>query len=160
MTDLELLKKERAELAEVKPEFKPQYGNKHRGGDQFRTQTLREIAEHSNVHEIEIYPNIVSELIERERLDRANAFIKSKLAKLAVGELNELQIDINLVMFDEMIADGEAHVASQEVVVSDNKFEEPVTEVFIPEMAASIPEGVEQVETSTSPTITKKKGKK
>lgn len=158
MNNLEAMKKERAEMAALKPEFKPQYGNKHKGGDQFRTQTLREIAEHSNVHEIEIHPNIVSELIERERLDRANAFIKSKLDKLTIKELNELQIDINLVMFDEMIADGEAHVATQEVAVSDNKFEEPVI-VSDNQFEAPVL-GDEAPLEFIPPTATKKKGKK
>ena len=68
---LEELEKNRAELAEVVPEFKPQYSNKHADGKQYKTQTLREIAEHSNYFKIEIHPNIIDELIARERLDRA-----------------------------------------------------------------------------------------
>lgn len=161
---LEELEKNRAELAEVVPEFKPQYSNKHADGKQYRTQTLREIAEHSNYFKIEIHPNIIDELIARERLERANRFIKGKLEKLTADELNDLQIDINLVMFDQQIERTREQIAaesgpvlvSDEVgespVFSDNKFTEPVIEA-----AASIP----QVETSTTPqTVTKKKGKK
>lgn len=146
---LEELEKNRAELAEVVPEFKPQYSNKHADGKKYKTQTLREIAEHSNYFKIEIHPNIIDELIARERLERANRFIKGKLEKLTADELNDLQIDINLVMFDQQIERTREQIASEVLVVSDNKFAEPVIEE-----AASIP----QVETST--TATKKKGKK
>ena len=148
---LEELEKNRAELAEVVPEFKPQYANKHADGKQYKTQTLREIAEHSNYFKIEIHPNIIDELIARERLERANKFIKGKLEKLTADELNDLQIDINLVMFDQQIERTKEQIAAESgpVLVSDNKFAEPVIEA-----AASIP----QVE--TPPTVTKKKGKK
>lgn len=111
MTDqeyLERLKAERAELAAVVPQFKPQYGTK------YKSHTLREIAQHSNFFEIEIHPNIVSELIDRERLDRANAYVKGQLAKLTTAELNDLQIEVNLMMFDQQIALVEERLKSVE----------------------------------------------
>ena len=101
---LSKLKSEREQLLGLKPEFKPQYGNKH------KTQTMREIAEHSNVFQIEIHPNIVDELIQRERLDRANAFVKSKLAKLTASELADLQVEVQVVMYDQAIEEAERKI--------------------------------------------------
>lgn len=101
---LSKLKSEREQLLGLKPGFKPQYGNKH------KTQTMREIAEHSNVHEIEIHPNIIDELIQRERLDRANAFVKSKLAKLTASELADLQVEVQVVMYDHAIEEAERKI--------------------------------------------------
>ncbi len=150
---LEELEKNRAELAEVVPEFKPQYSNKHADGKQYKTQTLREIAEHSNYFKIEIHPNIIDELIARERLERANRFIKGKLEKLTADELNDLQIDINLVMFDQQIERTKEQISADappiigEAVVSDNKFEEAVV-------------GDEAPQELAPPTVAKKKGKK
>ena len=115
-------KKSRQELADCVPEFKPQYGNK------YKTKTLREIAEHSNFFEIEIHPNIVSELIDRERLERANKFIKGKLEKLTTDELNHLQIEVNLMMFDEQIKVVEERLSKVEGVVEAEVESTPVSD--------------------------------
>lgn len=160
---LEELEKNRAELAEVVPEFKPQYANKHADGKQYKTQTLREIAEHSNYFKIEIHPNIIDELIARERLDRANKFIKGKLEKLTADELNDLQIDINLVMFDQQIERTREQIAldappiigeSSPALVSDNKF----SEVEVNEEDAVVLHGTKSIHDGKKPPS--KKGKK
>lgn len=148
MTDqeyLEKLKAERAELAAVVPQFKPQYGTK------YKSHTLREIAQHSNFFEIEIHPNIVSELIDRERLDRANAYVKGQLEKLTTSELNDLQIEVNLMMFDQQIALVEERLAAastpESIPTLSPSNDSPVEK----------PEAVDMVE---SQPITKKRGKK
>ena len=144
MTDqeyLERLKTERAELAAVVPQFKPQYGTK------YKSPTLREIAQHSNFFEIEIHPNIVSELIDRERLDRANAYVKGQLAKLTTSELNELQIEVNLMMFDQQIALVEERLAAAVPTVVESIDDSPVEKTEAVDMVESQP-------------ITKKRGKK
>lgn len=151
MTDqeyLERLKTERAELAAVVPKFKKQYGTK------YKSHTLREIAQHSNFFEIEIHPNIVSELIDRERLDRANAYVKGQLAKLTTSELNDLQIEVNLMMFDQQIALVEERLASGDTpTVVDPIDDSPVEKT----------EDNDSVETQPEPiqlTTPKKRGKK
>ena len=145
---LEELKRIKTELETMKPEFKPQYGSRQ------KTKTLREIAEHSNFFQIEIHPNIVDELIQRERLNRANKFVEGKLAALTASELAELQVEVQLMMIDQemeaverRILEGtEIDVASFDPqVVSDNKFTDPVVDTRT----------VEEITTSTA-----KKGKK
>ena len=145
---LEELKRIKYELETMKPEFKPQYGSRQ------KTKTLREIAEHSNFFQIEIHPNIVDELIQRERLNRANKFVEGKLAALTASELAELQVEVQLMMIDQemeaverRILEGtEIDVASFDPqVVSDNKFTDPVVDTRT----------VEEITTSTA-----KKGKK
>lgn len=150
MTDqeyLERLKTERDELAAVVPQFKPQYGTK------YKSHTLREIAQHSNFFEIEIHPNIVSELIDRERLDRANAYVKGQLAKLTTSELNDLQIEVNLMMFDQQIALVEERLASDSVPMLSPSNDSPVEKH----------ESSDMVESQSAPiqlTTSKKRGKK
>lgn len=110
---LEQLKKHKYELLTIVPKFKPQYGNKH------KHQALREIAEHSSTFEIEIHPNIIDELIQRERLDRANAFVKSKLATLSASSLAELQLEVQSIMVQQEIEAVEAKIASEAPIVNE-----------------------------------------
>lgn len=150
MTDqeyLERLKTERDELAAIVPQFKPQYGTK------YKSHTLREIAQHSNFFEIEIHPNIVSELIDRERLDRANAYVKGQLAKLTTSELNDLQIEVNLMMFDQQIALIEERLASDSAPTLSSSNASPVEK---PETNDTAEPQSEPVQLNTS----KKRGKK
>ena len=142
------LKRIKTELETMKPEFKPQYGSRQ------KTKTLREIAEHSNFFQIEIHPNIVDELIQRERLNRANKFVEGKLAALTASELAELQVEVQLMMIDQeleaverrILSGVEVDVASFDPqVVSENKFTDPGVDTRT----------VEEITTSTA-----KKGKK
>jgi len=124
------LKKIKAELQGMTPEFKPQYGSKQ------KTKTLREIAEHSNYFQIEIHPNIIDELIQRERLNRANKFVEDKLAKLTAPELADLQVEVQLMLIDQeleacerrILSGVEVDVASFDPQIKsepgDNSFEE------------------------------------
>lgn len=136
------LKKIKAELQSMTPEFKPQYGTKQ------KTKTLREIAEHSNFFQIEIHPNIIDELIQRERLNRANKFVEEKLAKLTAPELADLQVEVQLMLIDQELEACERRILSgvevdvsahDPQVISDNKFADPVGE-FNPEIHGDLPE--------------------
>lgn len=136
------LKRIKTELETMKPEFKPQYGSRQ------KTKTLREIAEHSNFFQIEIHPNIVDELIQRERLNRANKFVEGKLAALTASELAELQVEVQLMMIDQemeaverrILSGVEVDVAAHDPqVVSENKFADPIGE-FNPEIHGDLPE--------------------
>lgn len=102
---LEELKKIKTQLEGMTPEFKPQYGSRQ------KTKTLREIAEHSNFFQIEIHPNIVDELIQRERLNRANKFVEGKLAALSASELADLQVEIQLMMINQEIEAVERRIS-------------------------------------------------
>jgi hypothetical protein len=102
---LEKLKAHKLELETIKPVFKPQYTNK------CRHQALRVIAEHSNVFEIEIHPNIIDELIVKERLKRATDFVNSKLAVLTAASLADLQLEVQAIMTQQEIEAVERRMA-------------------------------------------------
>ena len=140
---LKQLKEIKTQLETMVPEFKAHYGNK------YKTQTMREIAEHSNFFQIEIHPNIVDELIQRERLDRANAFVKSKLAVLSAAELANVQIEIQLVMINQEIETTEAKIASDTPAVNPAEYD--------PQLMS---ENKFDVEYESSTPLIAKKGKK
>lgn len=149
------VKKIRSELETMNPEFKPQYGNKH------RSQTMREIAEHSNFFEIEIHPNIIDELIVKERLDRANAFVRGKLAVLSAAELAGVQVEVQMIMCDQEIARLEDEIARNAPVVNPAEYDPQMTIADAPPTATDpivTPKTV--IETDTPKTVIRKKASK
>ena len=151
------LKKIKAELQGMTPEFKPQYGTKQ------KTKTLREIAEHSNYFQIEIHPNIIDELIQRERLNRANKFVEDKLAKLTAPELADLQVEVQLMLIDQELEACERRILSG-VEVDVASFDPQMNKEVTPDSATEVETNpVSDISTRSTEELTtspSKKGKK